>query len=152
MILLWFIGQTLVQTEFVTPNSFITLIARFICSVMMHLQVESDVRQGQVMMKFATNHPKEFDHPGLAFLIGFMQFSGGLLCEVACLYYLSTIPSTMDVIIKFIALGKIAMIDDMYAAAMPKENKLKRNAAALVKKGEGGTGTKTVFKWSNYRR
>ena len=34
----------------------------------------------------------------------------------------------MDVIIKFIALGKIAMIDDMYAAAMPKENKLKRNA------------------------
>jgi hypothetical protein len=72
MVLLFFIGQTLVQTEFVTPNSSMTLIARFICSVMMHLQVESDVRQGQVMMKFATNHPDEFDHPGLAFLIGFM--------------------------------------------------------------------------------
>jgi hypothetical protein len=71
------------------------------------------------MMKYATNHPKDFDHPTLAFLVGAMQFSGGILCEFACLFYLSTIESTMDVIIKFIALGKIAMIDDMYAAAMP---------------------------------
>jgi hypothetical protein len=58
----------------------------------------------------------------------------------------------MDVIIKFIALGKIAMIDDMYAAAMPRENKLKRNASALVTKEDGGTGDETVFKWSIYRR
>jgi hypothetical protein len=104
------------------------------------------------MMKYATNHPEEFDHPGLAFLVGFMQFSGGLLCEFACLLYLSTIESTMDVIIKFIALGKIAMIDDMYAAAMPKENKLKRNALKLKSKKDGGTGEKAAFEWTKYRR
>ena len=99
-------------------------------------------------MKFATNHPDEFTQPTLAFLTGFLQFSGGMLCEFACLFYLSTIESTMDVIIKFIALGKIAMIDDMYAAAIPRENKIKRNTNDL--KGKGGNPD--VFVWKNYRR
>lgn len=152
MILLTFIYQTLVRTEFVTPNTPVTLVARFICSIMMHLQVEPEVRNGQVMMKFAANHPKEFDQPSLAWLVGLLQLSAGILCEVACMLYLSTIESTMDVIIKFIALGKIAMIDDMYAAAMPKENKLKRNVRDLLGKEDGGTGEATILTWKHYRR
>ena len=69
-----------------------------------------------------------------------MQFGGGILCEVACLLFLSTIASTMDVIIKFLALAKISMIDDMYAMAMPKENKVKRNYRLIRSEEDGGLG------------
>jgi hypothetical protein len=50
----------------------ITIASRFICSILMHLQVEGDVIQGQKMMKFAVNHPKQFDDPKIAWLVGFM--------------------------------------------------------------------------------
>lgn len=81
------------------------------------------------MMKFVTNHPSEFNMPKVAFCVGLMQFLGGFACEVACITFLSTIDKTIDVIIKFIALGSIAKIDDFYAAALPPENKVKKNAA-----------------------
>merc|ERR1712100_932685 len=57
-----------------------------------------------------------------------MQFLGGFFCEIACITFLSTLDKTIDVIIKFIALGSIAKIDDFYAAALPDENKIKKNA------------------------
>jgi hypothetical protein len=84
------------------------------------------------MMKFATNHPKEFYKPKSAWFIGFMQFTGGLFCEVACVLFLSTITETIFVIIKFIALGSIAKIDDFYATTLPEENKIKKNKGKAI--------------------
>jgi hypothetical protein len=95
--------------------------------MLMHLNVEGDVRNGQKMMKYATNHPELFNLPKTAFCIGLMQFIGGLACEFACMFFLSTISKSIDVIIKFIALGSIAKIDDFYASALPEENKVKKN-------------------------
>jgi hypothetical protein len=86
---------------------------------MMHLQVQGDVEQGQSLMKYATNHPKNFKKPVVAFMIGLMQFIGGIACEIACLIYLSNIESPMETIIRFIAMAKIADIDNLYAAAKP---------------------------------
>ena len=79
------------------------------------------------MMKFSTNHPNKFRLPSIAFSIGFMQFIGGLLCEISCILFLSTQNATIDVIIKFVALAKIAQIDNFYWGAIPADNKLKRN-------------------------
>lgn len=53
---------------------------------------------------------------------------GGFLCEIACIVFLSGINATIDVIIKFLALSSISKIDDFYAAALPAENKVKKNA------------------------
>ena len=113
------------------PSSPYTLGARFVCTILMHWQVEGDVRQGLKMMKFTANHWKEFANPFFAFLNGFMQFNGGFLCEIACLLYLSSIDNTIDVIIRFIALGSIAKVDDFYASALPSENKIKNEACKI---------------------
>ena len=78
----------------------------------------------------------------LAWTVGLMQFLGGLGCELACIVFLSTINKTIDVIIKFIALGSIAKIDDFYAAALPAENKVKKNAAL----------GKNAIKWIHHSR
>jgi len=67
------------------------LAARFICCMLMHLQVEADIRQGLKLMKYACNHPNEFLSPFTAFMIPFMQTFGGLAAEIACIVYLCTI-------------------------------------------------------------
>ena len=54
------------------PNDLATMAARFICTILMHLQVESDVRQGLKMMKYALNHTNDFSGPFNAFLIGWL--------------------------------------------------------------------------------
>ena len=50
--------------------------------------------------------------------------TGGLLAEIACILYLCSIDSPMDVIIRFIAMGSIAKVDDFYASALPGENRI----------------------------
>ena len=79
------------------------------------------------MMKYAVNHPLEFNTPKIAFMIGLMQFLAGFLCEMACITFLSTQTATIDVLIKFLALTSIAKIDDFYAGALPDANKVKKN-------------------------
>ena len=113
----------------VFPADLATMAARFICTILMHLQVESDIRQGLRMMKYVLNHRGDFSGPFNAFSIGWLQMTGGLLAEISCILYLSSINTPMDVIIRFIAMGSIAKVDDFYASALPDENKIKGKLA-----------------------
>ena len=98
----------------------------------MHLQVEYDMRQGLRMMKYVTNQPFDFSNPGCAFFVAFMQTIGGLAAEMACIIYLGSINTAIDVIIKFVALASIAKVDDIYASALPDDgNKIKKETAPL---------------------
>jgi hypothetical protein len=115
-----------IQIEsFTMPMNVITIGARFICSILMHLQVEGDVIQGQKMMKFAVNHPKQFDDPKIAWFVGFMQFITSLMSEICCLFYIATIHDTLEVIIKFMAIAKISKVSELYYDSIPSDNKLK---------------------------
>ena len=48
------------------------MAARFIAAMMMHLNVEKDVRNGLSMMKYAVNHYQNFHNVHVAFFIAFM--------------------------------------------------------------------------------
>ena len=85
------------------PDAFV-MSARFLCSILMHLNVESDIWQGQLIMKFVTNHPDKFIMPKLVFAVGLMQMVAAFSVELACITFLSTIASPIWVIIKFMAL------------------------------------------------
>jgi len=76
------------------------------------------------MMKFVCNHDEEFFQPGLAFLIGFLQFLGGLASEVLCIVFLTNLTTVIDTLIRFVAFGSIAKIDNFFADALPAENKI----------------------------
>jgi hypothetical protein len=108
--------------------------ARFVCTILMHLQVEGDVRQGLAMMKYVTNHPFEFMSPGTAFSIACMQFTGGLAAEFFCILYLGNIDMPVDVIIRFVALASIAKVDDIYASALPSSTRTTQKSKPLVVK------------------
>ena len=106
--------------------------ARFVCTILMHLQVEGDVRQGLAMMKYVTNHPFEFMSPGTAFAIACMQFTGGLAAEFFCILYLGSVDMPVDVVIRFVALASIAKVDDIYASALPSSTRTTQKSKPLV--------------------
>jgi len=116
------------------PADLAVLAARFICTILMHLQVESDIRQGLRMMKYVLNHVDDFSGPVNAFFVGWLQMVGGLLAEIACIVYLCSINTPMDVIIRFIALGSIAKVDDFYASALPDDNRIKGKSKPMYVK------------------
>ena len=111
------------------PASMSVLAARFVCSIMMHLQVSADEAQGLQMMKYLVNHPSEFSAPRLAFTVGTLQFFTGFVTELACIIFLGSINNPIDVIIRFIALGSIAKIDNFYFAALPSTSSFKQPSA-----------------------
>jgi len=110
--------------ELVFPSNIYTLGARFICAVLMHLQVEGDARQGLNMMKYSVNHRKDFRYPIRAFFIGTMQFIGGIGAELACVCFLCTQTSTILTLTKFIALAFISKVDNFYSAALTSAHPL----------------------------
>jgi len=115
----------------VFPNNVWTMIARFCCSILMHLQVEGHVRQGLSMMKYSINHRDSFRSPGRAFLLGLAQFLGGLGSEISCIVFLATQTTTMTTLTKFISLAFISKVDDFYAAALTMAHPLKQPSKPL---------------------
>lgn len=135
VLMILFIGTMVASDEFTValPSSVSVMGARFVCTILMHLQVESDMRQGLRMMKYVSNQPFDFSNPGSAFFVALMQTTGGLAAEIACILYLSSINKAIDVIIKFVALASIAKVDDFYASALPAEgNKIKKSSKPLT--------------------
>eukprot|EP00352_Strombidinopsis_acuminata_P009313 CAMPEP_0176377410 /NCGR_PEP_ID=MMETSP0126-20121128/28871_1 /TAXON_ID=141414 ORGANISM="Strombidinopsis acuminatum, Strain SPMC142" /NCGR_SAMPLE_ID=MMETSP0126 /ASSEMBLY_ACC=CAM_ASM_000229 /LENGTH=149 /DNA_ID=CAMNT_0017739241 /DNA_START=1587 /DNA_END=2036 /DNA_ORIENTATION=+ len=83
------------------------------------------------MMKYVTNHRDDFKFPIMAYFIGIMQFIGGLFTEILCILYIATQSSTIATIIKFLALGVIANVDNFYASALPDSYPLKQKSDPL---------------------
>ena len=134
LLMITFVGSIIVGPSFhiALPKDVIVLGARFICTILMHLQVEGDLRSGLKMMKYVTNQPFDFSNPGAAFFVALMQVIGGLAAEIACIVYLSSLDKAIDVIIKFVALASIAKVDDFYASALPSDgNKIKKKSTPM---------------------
>ena len=72
LILLIFLMVLSPDKLIMVPDQFMNLVTRLILVIIMHLVVESDVRQGLIMMKYSTNHPFDFSSPTNAFFIGLM--------------------------------------------------------------------------------
>ena len=137
VLMILFIGTIIFSDSFsiTLPNNVSVMGARFVCTILMHLQVEGDMRQGLRMMKYVTNHPFDFSNPASAFFVALMQTLGGLAAEIACILYLGSITTAIDVIIKFVALASIAKVDDFYASALPADgNKIKKKTSPMVVK------------------
>lgn len=63
---------------------------RLICSLLLHLELIEDVKQGLLMLQYLNTHPEEFQQQPMAFMIAFMQMAGGFFAEVTNLCMLAT--------------------------------------------------------------
>lgn len=111
------------------PNNVYSLGARFICTILMHLIVEFDIRQGISMLKYVSNHRADFINPKTAYMVGVMQCFGGLAAEFLCIIYLTSITNCMDTVTKFMALASISKVDDWYSGALAGDYILKKKAS-----------------------
>jgi hypothetical protein len=123
-ILIYAIKLALGDLQIIVPARPSILAVRFICTLLISLQVEKKISSGQLIMKYVVNHHKKFRTPVLAWLIGFLQCISTQMTLIACILFISTISRTIDVIIKFVALATIAKFDNFYYNSVPWECKV----------------------------
>lgn len=120
-------------------ETYYVVIPRLVSSIMMHLNVEPDIRQGIELMKYAINHPWKFrtikknyaketadqiDYTGVkrrafcAFLLGFNQATIAIVAELLVIFFLNSLSSLLLIIMKYVSFAAVVKFDDMYAAAL----------------------------------
>ena len=104
---------------------------RVLVSILMHLQVESETRQGIKMMKYVINHTEDFQSPFVAYLIGFCQAFTGVACEFSCVCFLGTLQAPMTIMMKYMALAMVSKVDDFYSGALDGDNRIKGSSTPL---------------------
>jgi hypothetical protein len=90
------------------------MVARFMASMMMHINVEKDVRNGIAMMKYVCNHHDHFTNVYPSFAIGFLLMTCSLIVEINVMLILSSLPDILGVIMKYVSLSAIANIPRFY--------------------------------------
>ena len=90
--------------------SMVMLIARFMASMMMHINVEKDIRSGLRMMKYIVNHHDRFTNPYAPFILAFLASSIAIIVEINVMFILSSLEDILSVVMKFVSLASIANI------------------------------------------
>lgn len=94
------------------------MVARFVASMMMHINVEKDVRGGINMMKYAVNHPDNFNNVMPSFFMALNATIISLIVEVNVMIILSSMPNILGVVMKYVSLAAIANIPRFYFASL----------------------------------
>jgi hypothetical protein len=94
------------------------MIARFVASMMMHINVEKDVRNGISMMKYAVNHYRNFNNVVPPFILAMMSTLISLIVEVNVMIILSSMPNVLGVVMKYVSLAAIANIPRFYFSSL----------------------------------
>jgi hypothetical protein len=132
MAMIIYYERTSPDFEIRPSDSFIIILARFLSSIMMHLNVEPEIRAGLILSKYCLNHPNRFKgayevgpngeeiinysriFPPL--FLALAQVIVGITVEINILVYLTSIKTLLGVIMQFVTLASICKFDDMYAA------------------------------------
>lgn len=70
------------------------------------------------MMKYLANHPDSFSGISGPLMIAVMQFMGAFFTEIINILVICSLPTIMEIIMNFIALGAISEIDNYYLASL----------------------------------
>jgi len=118
IVCIWYYAA--VSTAFlVTPAASLDMMAaRFVASMMMHINVEKDVRNGIQMMKYSVNHYKQFNNVIPAFLIGLNCTIISLIVELNVMIILSSMQDILGVVLKYVSLAAIANIPRFYYSSL----------------------------------
>ena len=83
------------------------------CAIFLHVILDSEIKQGFAMMKFANNHWWLFTNWIFAYLTGFFQMIIVVSLELINLALLATNDTILDVIMNFTALLILIEFDNI---------------------------------------
>ena len=98
------------------------VLARFVCGIVLHMLLSTELEQGLIMMKYAVNHPWKFINYRHAFLSGFMQTI--MVVGVEIVNFLAVLDQTSfsEIVMNFTALVIISEFDDFFFNAYKDED------------------------------
>ena len=108
-------------------DSFILIVARFISSMMMHLQVEQDLQLALTLMKYSVNHHENFTSPYPAFLLAFLHFINNVSVEINVILIFTSIQDVVDTLIKYVSLAVASRVPAFYFQSLVANKMLKVN-------------------------
>lgn len=88
--------------------------ARFITGIIMHISMNTELRQSMDKMKFALNHKWKFSSWQLAFLSGFTQFLITFFVTVINYFVIIFQNQILDIVKDFLAIKVISELDDYF--------------------------------------
>lgn len=121
--------QLFQSTSVLIISDYQVVLTRFLCAILLHIQLEADVRQGIAMLKYYNNHSGDFVGRGNEpAVVATMQLIGALFAETVNIVLICSQLTVIDSVLNFIALGVITEIDNYYYNALPN-NELKNSVS-----------------------
>lgn len=135
--LVYFAFAQLVKTPgtFIVPESMTILLTRFVCAIILHIQIEGDLKQGISMIEYSMSSMKRKHRKVPQMIVAMMQFIGALLTEIINILLLCSLVDPKDIIINMVAFGVIAELDNFYANSL-QSFKLREIAVGLTLKNQ----------------
>ena len=128
---IWYYAFTSDDFEIIPPDGLDILAVRFIASMLMHLNVEKDVRNGLTMMKYTVNHFDNFRNYHVAFMVSFLLTFCSIAVELTVILVLTSLHNVLTVIMKYVSLAATANIPRFYYNSL-WEHKLLKTAGLDV--------------------
>ena len=91
-----------------------TAFARFITGIMMHVNMNTELKHGMEKMKFALNHKWKFSYWQIAYFCGFCQVLIVVLVTVINYFIIILNDDIVDIVKDFLAVKVIAELDDYF--------------------------------------
>mmetsp|Transcript_31940 Transcript_31940/g.43214 ORF Transcript_31940/g.43214 Transcript_31940/m.43214 type:complete len:151 (+) Transcript_31940:1367-1819(+) len=124
MIAFLLLGDVMAQQElFACIVNLRSNYVRFVCAMMLHLQLQDELKQGLQIMKFTNNHPEQFQNWWIPFILGFMQSQMVTIIEVVNLINICANNNIMDIVMNYVALAVVADFDDYIFEAVSRGDK-----------------------------
>ena len=118
IICIWSYARADTKFKIIPAHGLDMMIARFLGSLMMHMNVEKKIQDGLKMMKYASNHHDSFTNITPPFVIAWTSVCINLCVEANVMIILSTMPDVMNVIMKYVSLAAIANIPNYYYGSL----------------------------------
>lgn len=96
------------------PNKTEVIVTRFICGLVLHMNLQEEIKAGFNYMKFALNHHYRFSNYKNAFFAGFLQVTSVLIIEFTNALLLLGQQNVLDVVTNFMVIAVIAQFDDFF--------------------------------------
>lgn len=103
---------------FTYPPTYILVICRFSCGIILHMMLQRELENGLDHMKFAINHYYRFDNAWIAFVAGFLQATSVMTIEFVNFIVILTTETNIEVVMNFMACAVIAEFDNAFYSAL----------------------------------
>lgn len=97
------------------------IMARFICTIVLHLSQQDEVKRGLDLMKYALNHRNKFSSYKNAALMGFLQAFMTIAVETVNVLVILQSNTTQDIVFNFIAVAIISDFDNFVFSSLSHE-------------------------------